>query len=505
MNRKKISLGLLFLITALVVLPGASATPTYYGVLQSIYGGPTTCQLDCHTSTNGPPPFTTYGSLFSANASHFTDPTGVLKAIGPPLTSITVTPATAPLSVGGSQTFTAATLDPFGNSITATVTWTSSNTAVGTINPTTGVFTAVGAGTATITATGGGTGSGTITGNATATVSAPAPTLTLTLNTTVDGTSTPLVTNITSAVLLNTAGATVATATLPDTMTAQFSLSGITPGDYFIKVNGHAGALVPTRIDSTASSISQSVGLRLRNSVIGNISNPTLYRIKSYPSEIASSHAVVNYTTGLNETIYNFVIVSNSTSKIEVRVLGTDALMSSFSTTQINHDGYTDAITGLPVSFQIWILGDVKNPADPNGVAFLGNHGHLYNASTDPTTFVCSGCHPSLGTKPATFPPLTGFGQTGWCFRCHNGPGGPGQGFVDPLGLAPSVTPTPILVSAITPTSRNAVVGTPVTLFMSVINGGTATATNVGITQASSLPVTVSYTPWNGTAFTGPA
>ena len=61
----------------------------------------------------------------------------------------------------------------------------------------------------------------------------------------------------------------------------------------------------------------------------------------------------------------------------------------------------------------------------------------------------------------------------------------------------------PALVSSITPNSRNAQVGTPVTIFMSVINGGTATATGVSIAQASGLPVTISYQQWNGTAFTG--
>ncbi|MCZ7394654.1 MAG: hypothetical protein ABOK23_01145 [Candidatus Methanoperedens sp.] len=65
------------------------------------------------------------------------------------------------------------------------------------------------------------------------------------------------------------------------------------------------------------------------------------------------------------------------------------------------------------------------------------------------------------------------------------------------------VTGTPAVVSSITPNSRNAQVGTPVTIFMSVINGGTGTATGVSIAQASGLPVTVSYQQWNGTAFTG--
>ncbi|MCZ7394650.1 MAG: S8 family serine peptidase [Candidatus Methanoperedens sp.] len=70
----------------------------------------------------------------------------------------------------------------------------------------------------------------------------------------------------------------------------------------------------------------------------------------------------------------------------------------------------------------------------------------------------------------------------------------------------PTPAPMPLLVSSITPNSRNAQVGTPITIFMSVINGGTATATGVSVSQAPPLePATVSYTPWNGTAFTGPA
>ena len=49
-----------------------------------------------------------------------------------------------------------------------------------------------------------------------------------------------------------------------------------------------------------------------------------------------------------------------------------------------------------------------------------------------------------------------------------------------------------LLVSSVTPNSRIPQVGIPVTVFMSVINGGTGTATGVSITQASTLPVSVS-------------
>ena len=61
----------------------------------------------------------------------------------------------------------------------------------------------------------------------------------------------------------------------------------------------------------------------------------------------------------------------------------------------------------------------------------------------------------------------------------------------------------PSLVFAITPTSRVAQVGVPVTLFMSMINGGTANATNVTIAQASSLPAAISYQVWDGATLTG--
>jgi parallel beta-helix repeat protein len=61
----------------------------------------------------------------------------------------------------------------------------------------------------------------------------------------------------------------------------------------------------------------------------------------------------------------------------------------------------------------------------------------------------------------------------------------------------------PYLVFAITPNSRLAQVGTPVTIFMSVINAGTGSATDVSISQASSLPATISYQAWDGATLTG--
>jgi hypothetical protein len=350
----------------------------------------------------------------------------VISSSTPMLKTITVSPATAKIAINGTQVFTATALDQSNISMAGVnISWASNNTPVGNVSPATATtdasgnaittFTANAEGVAMVTAT-----NGIVVGSANVTVAVAAvtPKLTLTLNTTMDGTNNTLVNNITSAVLLDTLGNILATATFPDNMTAQFSLSGISPGDYFIEVNNHTAALVPTRIDNNISDINQIVGLRMRNSVIGNISNPT-YRIKSYPSEIASSHPVVNYVTGLNESKFAFVIVSGSISKIEVRVLNTSEELSNFSTDLTTHDSQS-------VSFQTWILGDIRDPVTG---AFIGNHGHLGN-STDNSR--CTGCHPNLDSKPDNFPPITGIGNPGWCFRCHYGSGGPRNGFVDP-------------------------------------------------------------------------
>ncbi len=88
----------------------------------------------------------------------------------PVLTTIKVSPATASVVAGGTQTFTTVTLDQFSNSIAATVTWSSSNTAVGTIDSA-GRFTAKAAGTTTITAS-----SGSVSDTATVTVTSLVPT-----------------------------------------------------------------------------------------------------------------------------------------------------------------------------------------------------------------------------------------------------------------------------------------------------------------------------------------
>jgi hypothetical protein len=95
----------------------------------------------------------------------------------PVLTTITVDPATLIIVECDTQTFTATTLDQYGDPFTATVAWDSSSITVGTIDASTGVFTAVAAGTTIVTAT-----SGSVTGTASVTVTEP-PAITLTWQT----------------------------------------------------------------------------------------------------------------------------------------------------------------------------------------------------------------------------------------------------------------------------------------------------------------------------------
>lgn len=75
--------------------------------------------------------------------------------IPPFLNSINVMPNSINLVVGETQTFAASPKDQYGDSISATVTWSSSNETVGTVNSNTGDFTALVAGTTMINATNG--------------------------------------------------------------------------------------------------------------------------------------------------------------------------------------------------------------------------------------------------------------------------------------------------------------------------------------------------------------
>ncbi len=91
---------------------------------------------------------------------------------GPTVSTIEVSPATATIQVGQTQSFTAVAKDASGNPISGvSFTWESSNTSVATVNSS-GVATGVAAGTAQIRAK-----VGNVTGTATLTVTTPPPTV----------------------------------------------------------------------------------------------------------------------------------------------------------------------------------------------------------------------------------------------------------------------------------------------------------------------------------------
>jgi uncharacterized protein YjdB len=79
--------------------------------------------------------------------------------------SVAVSPSTASIPIGGTQSFTAKLTDVNGTTLSnRTITWSSNAQSVATVNSSSGVATAVAAGTATITATSEGrTGTGTLT------------------------------------------------------------------------------------------------------------------------------------------------------------------------------------------------------------------------------------------------------------------------------------------------------------------------------------------------------
>jgi uncharacterized protein YjdB/alpha-tubulin suppressor-like RCC1 family protein len=84
---------------------------------------------------------------------------GTIVPVPAPVASVTVSPATASIAVGGTQQFAATLKDASGNTLSGrTVTWSTSNASIATVNSATGVATGVAAGTATITATSEGQG-----------------------------------------------------------------------------------------------------------------------------------------------------------------------------------------------------------------------------------------------------------------------------------------------------------------------------------------------------------
>lgn len=237
-------------------------------------------------------------------------------------------------------------------------------------------------------------------------------TLTLSLDTSLDDAAdTVKATTFTSVDLLDATGAKRTTGMLSGG-DAIISLAGLTSGDYFLRVNGDANDLVPTRVDTPSQNVVQRVGTTLRTSYIGLVSSP-LYRIKTY-SAGQGLGGIVKFSDGTviapAQQPYVLVTLYNPPN-IEFRVLGTAALVSSFTPT-------VDVHPGNMVPFDAWLI-------NTDG---LDHHGDMFNADGGAAT--CGTCHKNMGTKPSSYSSVTW--MNAWCFHCHNGTRGSDDGFVDP-------------------------------------------------------------------------
>jgi len=128
-------------------------TPGYYYPIPVEYPEPGYSSKA--TASPGESYISSDGSTWEDITTSYADTNVCVKAFttdaGQELASIVVSPATATLTVGETQTFTATGYDSGGTVITITPTWTSSNTTVGSISQS-GLFTAIAAGTTTVTA-----------------------------------------------------------------------------------------------------------------------------------------------------------------------------------------------------------------------------------------------------------------------------------------------------------------------------------------------------------------
>ncbi|MBY0489884.1 MAG: Ig-like domain-containing protein [Gemmatimonadaceae bacterium] len=221
-----------------------------------------------------------------------------VNAPAPAIVGLSVTPAAANLTVGGTATITA---NPTTQATGATITrsFVTSNAAVATVNATTGVVTAVAPGTATITVTLTGSGTGlttaTVTGQVAITVTAlPAG-------------ITALSVNPASVSVLPAGTATlVPAATTASGVTASFSYVSANPGVATVSSTGVVTGVAPgaTSITVTATSLATS-----------SFSASTLTATVPVTVVQRAQIAIGNITTGQTN---NPVDISNVNGQIQV-------------------------------------------------------------------------------------------------------------------------------------------------------------------------------------------
>ncbi len=351
-------------------------------------------------------------TTISATSGNLTGTANVIvTASVPALNTIVVTPSTTSVTPGDIVNFTATPLDQSGNPINATITWSSSNITVGSIDVITGMFTAVEPGNATITAT-----SGTITGTANVTVTAPVPalnTIVVTPSTTsvllgavVNFTATPLDQSgdpVNATITWNSSDTTVGTISAINDTTGMFT--AVAQGNTTISatsgnITGTANVTVLSttvtgfglKPDATAALKGDMIKITI-TALSGN-NTQTLYNgtanitIDVNTSTVVISPANVSFTNGMA----TITITSNITQFVNVTAANANI---TGSTTVV----FADRVFPLEKG---WNLISIPNNANPSNVS-QALQNIQYNAifSFDPAN--------SSFSTPTVIQPLFGY------------------------------------------------------------------------------------------------
>ncbi len=153
-------------ISPLLPIFGVGTSTQFIATTLDQYGNPFPASVIFISSNNTVGTIDPFSGVFNSLANGTTSITAFSGAISTStlvtvstapavLTSISISPLTPSVSVGTTTTFISTTLDQYNNPFATSTTWTSSSSTIGTIDPVTGVFTALSLGTTTITGTAG--------------------------------------------------------------------------------------------------------------------------------------------------------------------------------------------------------------------------------------------------------------------------------------------------------------------------------------------------------------
>lgn len=289
-----------------------------------------------------------------------------------PVVTVTVTPATSTIRQEGTVALEAALVDAAGATVTRTVTWTSSNTAVATVNSS-GVVAGVADGTVTITGTADNTGDvADVPGTATVTVSgAPlVATVTVTAPQSFGGISQSFQATHTSRAASGTViTGTTATWSSSNTNVATVSATGL------VTLVGEGTANIRADVDN-------GVGVNIRGTLA----------IRSAPILVSGVATAVPTVTSGTAKIYAIVVPTGGAASLSAATSG-----------------------GTSGDADLYIL--VRNVApptpnpDPSAFAYASS-ARLAAGATAGNSESVSTAGPAAGTYPISIYAWTGFGFT---------------------------------------------------------------------------------------------